>query len=140
MRTRSIRAAAASLAVLALSLAACTVEEEAPSGNDNNGGDSGVQEQEYREDLFEQLPEEIQESGTITAVNTGSFPPYTEVDGDGNVTGATADMGKALGEVLGLEIQHETVDGLSGAVSCIEVGRYEIHLGACCDEIINTLY
>lgn len=129
MRTRSIRAAAASLAVLALSLAACTVEEEAPSGNDNNGGDSGVQEQEYREDLFEQLPEEIQESGTITAVNTGSFPPYTEVDGDGNVTGATADMGKALGEVLGLEIQHETVDGLSGALVGIEAGRYDLHLG-----------
>lgn len=128
MRTRSMRIAAP-LAVLALGLAACTVEEESPGGDNTAGEDTEVEEQEYREDLFDQLPEEIQDAGSITAVNTGSFPPYTEVDGEGNVTGATADLGEALGEILGIDIEHETVDGLSGALVGIEAERYDMHLG-----------
>lgn len=127
MSTRSIRIAAP-LAVLALGLAACTVDESGGDGPDGEGA-TDIEEQEYREDLFEALPEDIQEAGTITAVNTGSFPPYTEVDGEGNVTGATADLGEALGEVLGIEIQHQTVDGLSGALVGIEAERYDLHLG-----------
>lgn len=129
MKTGSLRIAAP-LAVLALGLAACTVEEEPAGGGDNIAGqDVEIDEQEYREDLFEALPEHVQEAGFITAVNTGSFPPYTEVDGEGNVTGATADLGEALGEILGIEFRHETVDGLSGALVGIEAERYDLHLG-----------
>lgn len=129
MRTRTMQMST-SLVVLSLGLAACTVDEspEDDNGDESRGG-TEVQEQEFREDLHEALPEHIQEAGSVTAVNTGSFPPYTEVDGSGNVTGATADLGEALGEILGIDIEHQTVDGLSGALVGIEAERYDLHLG-----------
>lgn len=119
----------ASVAALGLTLAACTVDESGGAAEGEASGGGEVQEQEFRQDLHDALPEHIQDAGSITAVNTGSFPPYTEVDGGGNVTGATADLGEALSQILGIDIEHQTVDGLSGALVGIEAERYDLHLG-----------
>jgi polar amino acid transport system substrate-binding protein len=59
--------------------------------------------------LRAKLPKEILAAGEIVSVNSGSFPPYEIVGDTRTVTGASADLSEALGELLGVKIRHETV-------------------------------
>lgn len=136
-RTRTRTLALSLIALPALALAACTSDPE-PTGGGAAGDDgataSAAQEveiptQELNEDLRAQLPEDIQESGTMVSVNTGSFPPYIIVEGDNNVSGATADLATALEEMLGVEIEHTTIDGLASVLQGMDGGRYDLDLG-----------
>lgn len=129
------------LAIPALVLAGCTADPEASTGG---GGDSSadsdagtasaaaevqIPTQELNEELRSQLPDDIQESGVMVSVNTGSFPPYTIVEGDNQVSGATADLATALEEMLDVEIQHTTIDGLASVLQGMDGGRYDLDLG-----------
>ncbi|WP_109474620.1 ABC transporter substrate-binding protein [Ornithinimicrobium cavernae] len=140
-RTRT--AALSLLAVPALVLAACTSDPE-PSTGGAGGGSTGadtdsstasaaaeveIPTQELNEDLRSQLPEDVQESGTMVSVNTGSFPPYTIVQGDNEVTGATADLATALEQMLDITIEHTTIDGLASVLQGMDGGRYDLDLG-----------
>ncbi|MFB9776558.1 ABC transporter substrate-binding protein [Brevibacterium otitidis] len=125
--SKPIWAAAAMGAVLAM-LAGCTVDES--SGDESKGADAAeIEEQELNEELHDQLPDEIKDAGTITSVNTGSFPPYTIVDGENNVTGASADLAEAMGQMLGVDIEHQTIDGLASVLTGMEAGRYDLSIG-----------
>jgi polar amino acid transport system substrate-binding protein len=74
------------------------------------------------------LPKDIVAAGEMTAVNSGSFPPY-EIIGDRSYIGASADFSDALGQMLGVKIKHETVTGLSGLLIGIKSGRYQFAMG-----------
>lgn len=87
-----------------------------------------IPEQKLNEALHARLPEEFAKAGKMTAVNSGSFPPYEIVTGT-VMTGASADMSKALGEVLGVKISHATVSGLPAILSGISAGRYQFGFG-----------
>lgn len=90
---------------------------------------SDLPPQTVNEELRAQLPAEILERGYMTSVNSGSFPPYTVVESNNQVTGATADFAQAIGEILGIEIRHASVAGLSALLSGIGAGRYEFGMG-----------
>lgn len=125
--SKPIWAAAAVGAALTM-LAGCTVDES--SGSESQGAENAeVEEQELNEELHDQLPDEIKDAGTITSVNTGSFPPYTIVDGETNVTGASADLAEAMGQMLGVDIEHQTIDGLASVLTGMEAGRYDLSIG-----------
>jgi polar amino acid transport system substrate-binding protein len=79
--------------------------------------------------LRAKLPKEILAAGEIVSVNSGSFPPYEIVSDTRTVTGASADLSQALGELLGVKIRHETVNGLSSILSGIKSGRYQLAEG-----------
>jgi len=79
--------------------------------------------------LHDQLPDKIKNAGQITSVNTGSFPPYTIIGDDHNITGATADLETAMGKVLGIKFDHVTVDSLAGSLTGIAAGRYDLEFG-----------
>jgi polar amino acid transport system substrate-binding protein len=79
--------------------------------------------------LRAKLPKEILDAGEIVAVNSGSFPPYEIVGDTHTVTGASADLMDALGQLLGVKIRHESVNGLSGILSGIKSGRYQLAEG-----------
>ncbi|GAB3626712.1 L-cystine-binding protein FliY [Pandoraea terrae] len=79
--------------------------------------------------LHARLPKEIQSAGAMTAVNNGSFPPYEIVEDAHSLSGASADLAEALGQLLGVKIRHETVSGLSGILSGIKAGRYQFAMG-----------
>ena len=64
--------------------------------------------------LHDRLPAEIKSAGKMIAVNNGSFPPYEIVNGPHSMDGASADLASALGQLLGVKIEHATVSGLSG--------------------------
>ncbi|MER9872752.1 ABC transporter substrate-binding protein [Mesorhizobium sp. M0195] len=87
-----------------------------------------VQKQSVNEDLRALLPEEIRTAGKITAVNNGSFPPYEIVTGT-ELTGATKDISDAIGQLLGVEVDHASVAGLPALLSGINAGRYQFAMG-----------
>ncbi|MER8390608.1 ABC transporter substrate-binding protein [Mesorhizobium sp. M1340] len=87
-----------------------------------------VQKQSVNEDLRARLPEEIRTAGKITAVNNGSFPPYEIVTGT-ELSGATKDISDAIGQLLGIEVDHASVAGLPALLSGINAGRYQFAMG-----------
>ncbi|EJC83260.1 periplasmic component of amino acid ABC-type transporter/signal transduction system [Rhizobium leguminosarum bv. trifolii WSM2297] len=80
------------------------------------------------EELKAKLPEAIRTAGKMISVNNGSFPPYEIVTGT-EMTGASADLTDALGEILGIKIEHETVGGLPALLTGINSGRYQFAFG-----------
>ncbi|MER8427373.1 ABC transporter substrate-binding protein [Mesorhizobium sp. M0189] len=87
-----------------------------------------IQKQSVNEDLRARLPEEIRTAGKITAVNNGSFPPYEIVTGT-ELSGATKDISDAIGQLLGVEVDHASVAGLPALLSGINAGRYQFAMG-----------
>lgn len=88
-----------------------------------------IDKQEANKELHAKLPEDIRTAGKMTAVNSGSFPPYDIVKGAHELEGASADLAKALGEVLDIEIEHASVQGLSSLLSGISSGRFQFAMG-----------
>ncbi|MER8953855.1 ABC transporter substrate-binding protein [Mesorhizobium sp. M0833] len=87
-----------------------------------------IQKRSVNEDLRARLPEEIRTAGKITAVNNGSFPPYEIVTGT-ELSGATKDISDAIGQLLGVEVDHASVAGLPALLSGINAGRYQFAMG-----------
>jgi len=90
--------------------------------------DAAIPPQKVDEALRARLPEKVRTDGTMISVNNGSFPPYEIVTGT-EMSGASADLTKALGEVLGVSIKHETVSGLSALLAGVNSGRYQFAFG-----------
>lgn len=76
------------------------------------------------------LPKSILDAGEIVAVNSGSFPPYEIVTDSHTMTGASADLLTAFGELWGIKVRFETVNGFAGILSGIKSGRYQMASGA----------
>ncbi|MFT4000797.1 MAG: ABC transporter substrate-binding protein [Rhizobium sp.] len=87
--------------------------------------DAGLPKLSVNEQLRAKLPESIRASGKMVSVNSGSFPPYEIVTGASDVTGASAELTKAIGQILGVEITHATVGGLPALLSGINSGRFQ---------------
>jgi len=79
--------------------------------------------------LRARLPKDIVAAGEMKAVNSGSFPPYEIIGENNSYTGASADFADAMGQLLGIKIKHETVSGLSGLLTGIKSGRYQLSMG-----------
>lgn len=87
-----------------------------------------IPQQTLNEALRARLPQDLITAGKMVAVNSGSFPPYEIIDG-ANMSGASADMSEALGQLLGIRIEHATVGGLPALLSGINAGRYQFGFG-----------
>lgn len=79
--------------------------------------------------IHAKLPADIQKSGVMTSVNNGSFPPYEIVTGANGLDGASADLAHALAQMMGVKIEHASVSGLSGILSGMAAGRYQMGIG-----------
>jgi polar amino acid transport system substrate-binding protein len=79
--------------------------------------------------LRAKLPKEILDAGEIVSVNSGSFPPYEIIGDTSAVTGASADLSAALGQLLGVRVRHESVSGLAAILTGIKSGRYQFAEG-----------
>lgn len=89
---------------------------------------AAIPKQSVNEELRARLPEKIRSEGKMTSVNNGSFPPYEIVTGT-KMEGASADLTDALGEVLGIKIEHATVGGLPALLAGVNSGRYQFAFG-----------
>jgi polar amino acid transport system substrate-binding protein len=119
------------LAATAVVLTACTADP-VPAAPAGGAGPSAapVAAQDLDQQLHDRLPEHVRQAGKIVAVNTGSFPPYTIVGADETaLQGATAELSVAIGQLLGVEIEHSTIDGLASVLSGMQAGRYDLDMG-----------
>ncbi|MET7339522.1 ABC transporter substrate-binding protein [Nonomuraea sp. NPDC005650] len=124
--------ATAALLGAALLLAGCGANpEEAQGALSSQPAASGtVAAQDKDQALFDRLPDKVKTAGKLVSVNNGSFPPYEIAGADGkSMTGAAADLSEALGQVLGVKIEHVTVDGLPSQLTGIASGRYDLAIG-----------
>lgn len=83
---------------------------------------------EVNKALHDRLPADIKTAGKMISVNNGSFPPYEIVTGT-ELTGASADLTDALGQLLGVKIEHATVGGLPALLAGVNSGRYQFAFG-----------
>ncbi|WP_313760237.1 ABC transporter substrate-binding protein [Rhizobium sp.] len=90
--------------------------------------DAALPKPAFNAALHDKLPDAIKTSGKMISVNNGSFPPYEIVTGT-VMTGASADLTEALGAVLGVKIEHETVGGLPALLAGVNSGRYQFAFG-----------
>jgi len=88
-----------------------------------------VPKQTVNADLRAKLPKSVLDAGELVAVNSGSFPPYDIVGDNQELTGASADLETAVGELLGIRIRNESVSGLAGVLGGIKSGRYQLDMG-----------
>ncbi len=79
--------------------------------------------------LHAMLPADIQAAGQLTSVNNGSFPPYEIAIDTHTLDGASADLGTALGQLLGVKILHQSVSGFSAELAGIQAGRFQMSIG-----------
>jgi polar amino acid transport system substrate-binding protein len=106
---------------VAAAISAPAFAQSAPAGQ--------IPPQKVNEELRAKLPEDVKASKKLISVNSGSFPPYEIVTDTRTMTGASADMTDAIGQLLGVEIEHASVSGLSALLSGIKSGRYQFAMG-----------
>jgi polar amino acid transport system substrate-binding protein len=117
MNKKLIASATASAAFVGLMLATPVLAQ-----------DAAIPKQTVDKALHDRLPEKIKADGKMISVNNGSFPPYEIVTGT-VLTGASADITEALGELLGVKIEHATVGGLPALLAGVNSGRYQFAFG-----------
>ncbi|MER6003639.1 ABC transporter substrate-binding protein [Nonomuraea angiospora] len=80
------------------------------------------------------LPADIRQAGKVRVASGVSFPPMEFFDTDNKtVLGFDADLGKALGEVLGVEFAFENVS-FDGIIGGLNAGRYDLGLTSMLDK------
>ncbi|MGO4676840.1 ABC transporter substrate-binding protein [Bosea sp. 2YAB26] len=87
-----------------------------------------IAKQTVNEELRARLPETLRSKGKMISVNNGSFPPYEIVTGT-EMSGASSDLTDAIGQVLGVTIEHATVGGLPALLAGVNAGRYQFAFG-----------
>lgn len=132
MRLRHVSPALAALAIIVSAGCAAPEDDTPAAGGDEPTAEVGTVEKDAA--IADMLPADIKSSGVVRVASGVSFPPMEFFDTDNTtVLGFDADLGKALGEVLGVEFQfHNTnFDGIIGGLSA---GRYDLSLTSMIDK------
>lgn len=80
------------------------------------------------------LPADIRSSGVVRVASGVSFPPMEYFDTDNKtVLGFDADLGKALGQVLGVKFEFENTN-FDGIIGGLNAGRYDLSLTSMIDK------
>jgi polar amino acid transport system substrate-binding protein len=80
--------------------------------------------------LYAELPASVKTAGKLVSVSSGSFPPYEIIGSTGSaVTGASADMFAAIGQLIGVPVTHVNTNGLPSELAGIQAGRYDFAEG-----------
>ena len=131
MRPRHILPVLAVLAAL-VSAGCAAPDEDSPS--DDSTSDTEVTTLEKDDEIAGMLPADIQEAGVVRVASGVSFPPMEFFDTDNKtVLGFDADLGKALGEVLGVEFEFQNTN-FDGIIGGLEAGRYDLALTSMIDK------
>jgi polar amino acid transport system substrate-binding protein len=85
--------------------------------------------QQVNQDVRALVPQAIRDRGYMVAVNTGSYPPYEIIISPTEVEGAAADLAVAMGQIMGVEIRHQTIGGLAPMLAGLDAGRYDMSVG-----------
>ena len=122
------------LAWLAATAAACALFAGC-GGNSSTGSDAKepVAQQSENADLHDMLPDDIQAAGKVSIGTEALYPPFEQFAADNKtIEGLDPDLGKALGEVLGIEVEftHTAFDGL---LTALDGGRFDLVMAGITD-------
>lgn len=123
---------AVSTALVASGCAAPDAATPAPAGKTTAGGSAAPLTKD--DAIAAMLPEAIKSAGTVRVASGVSFPPMEFFDTDNKtVLGFDADLGAALGQVLGVkfDFQNTNFDGIIGGLNA---GRYDLSLTSMIDK------
>jgi polar amino acid transport system substrate-binding protein len=112
--------------VAAVVLTACGADD---STSAEGAPPSDADAMPLNQDLHDALPQDIKDAGVLVSVSPGTFPPYTILDTHNQVTGASVDVADALGQILGVKIEHEMVDGLPSLLTGMQAGHFDLAIG-----------
>lgn len=113
---------------VALLLTGCAAPEQKSAAAPESSGTEAVTILSEVDTISAQLPDDIRNAGVVHVASGVSFPPMEFFDTDGStVIGFDADLGAALGQVLGVEFAFENVS-FDGIVGGIAAGRYDLSL------------
>ena len=108
---------------------------DAPSSAPTNGTSSAATPTLSKDDAIAgMLPDAIKSAGTVRVASGVSFPPMEFFAADNKtVIGFDADLGAALGQVLGVkfDFQNTNFDGILGGLNA---GRYDLSLTSMIDK------
>ena len=133
MKLRHVSPALAALAIL-VSAGCAAPEDDTPAAAGGEEPTAEVSTLEKDDAIADMLPADIKSSGVVRVASGVSFPPMEFFDTDNTtVLGFDADLGKALGEVLGVEFKFSNTnfDGIIGGLSA---GRYDLSLTSMIDK------
>ena len=120
--------------VTATAAAGCAAPD-APSSTPANGNSSAPAPTLSKDDtIAAMLPDAIRSAGTVRVASGVSFPPMEFFAPDNKtVIGFDADLGAALGQVLGVkfDFQNTNFDGILGGLNA---GRYDLSLTSMIDK------
>jgi len=138
------------LCAASLLAAGCGATTEKPSGNSGGGGGGGNKctpggvsdvpdpkpltvDAPADAALAKMVPAKVKADGKIIIASDASYAPneYT-LEGSDEIIGMDADMGKAIGKVLGVEVQFVNAD-FSGIIAGLNAGRYELGMSSFTD-------
>jgi polar amino acid transport system substrate-binding protein len=137
MRRRVSTTAGALVATVTLVLAAsaCAAPDEDKGSTASGPAPSGDVRSLSKDDAVAgKLPAGIRSAGKVRVASGVSFPPMEFFDKDNKtVLGFDADLGKALGQVLGVQFafQNTNFDGIIGG---LEAGRFDLGLTSMIDK------
>ena len=95
------------------SFAACGSDE--PAGGEGEGetaGDGSLQA--------------VLDKGVMQIGAEGNWVPYVYHNEDGELVGFEVEMAKAIGEKLGVEVNHDIADSWDGVLAGLEADRYDV--------------
>jgi polar amino acid transport system substrate-binding protein len=129
MRARHILPFAA---VVAVALTGCSAPDDASPADAKPT--ASVTEQNKNDAAAALLPDDIKSSGVVRVASGVSFPPMEYFDTDNKtVIGFDADLGKALGEVLGVDFKFQNTN-FDGIIGGLKAGRFDLGLTSMIDK------
>src|ERR1700741_4859633 len=147
-RTRlSVLTALCAATLLAAGWGATT---ERPEGQDSGGGGGGeectpgevseapvpdplVVDAPADDALAKMVPAKVKADGKITVATDASYPPNEfTLEGSSEILGMDVDLGKAIGKVLGVEVQFVNAS-FDGILAGLQAGRYELGMSSFTD-------
>jgi polar amino acid transport system substrate-binding protein len=130
MRLRHLSIALAALAVVVTTGCAAPEDDTATGGGEPTKSVSEAQKDEKAADL---LPADIKKAGVVRVASGVSFPPMEYFDENNKIVGFDADLGKALGEVLGVDFKFQNTN-FDGIIGGLKAGRYDLSLTSMIDK------
>ena len=121
------------LAWLAATAAACTLFAGCGSSSSDSDAKAPVAEQQENQELHDMLPDDIQAAGKVSVGTEALYPPFEQFAADNKtIEGLDPDLGKALGEVLGIEVEftHTAFDGL---LTALDGDRFDLVIAGITD-------
>ncbi|MFV0374821.1 ABC transporter substrate-binding protein [Microbacterium sp.] len=126
-RSRRSVAVIAAAATVSLALAACATGGDSAAETDDVFVIYG-EEVPFNQELYDMLPDDVKEKGSLSFSTDAAGPPRTFVDDSGEIVGVIPDVIHAVGATLGLETEI-LKNSFDAEVPGVESGRFDFTTG-----------